>query len=122
MRLKKQGKIFTLKQASKFQKGMRQSQQDILKPTNRDEALYLDYTGIQCVCGGWRIRTKADSHNLECYDCDYIMPPSHISKCENCKTPLYKERLVWIINHKNKCKNCDELVDLPQVLVDDAKS
>jgi len=117
IRLKEQGKFFTLKQATKFQKGGRQSQLNILKPISRDTALFLDYYGIQCTCGGWRVRDKPDSRNLECYDCDKILPPSHISKCEHCQIPLYKERLVWMLKHQNICQNCDTKNDLPKELL-----
>jgi hypothetical protein len=121
MRLKEQGKFFTLKQATKFQKGMKQSQLHILKPTSRDQALFLDYVGVQCECGSYRVRQKLDSYKLECYDCDNILPPSHISKCEHCKIPLYKERLVRIVKTR-KCENCNEILDLPEELVNYAKS
>ena len=122
IRLKEQRKFFTLKQANKFQKGTRQSQLNILKPTSRDTALYLDYSGVQCTCGSWRVRDKMESHNLECYDCDKVFPPGHISKCEHCQIPLYKERLAWMIKHRNKCPNCDIKNDLPQELILYAKS
>jgi len=122
IKLKEQGKFFTLKQATKFQKGMKQSQLHTLKPTSRDTALFLDYIGIQCICGSYRVRQKLDSYKLECYDCDNVLPPSHhISKCEHCKVPLYKERLLHIVKTR-KCENCDEIVDLPQELVEYAKS
>ena len=114
--------FFTSKQAGKFQKGGRQSQLHILKPTNRDEALFLDYIGIQCECHSWRIRQKQNDNKLECYDCERIIPPAHISKCENCKAPLYKERLLYMVTHKNKCQSCKSVNDLPQVLVNYAKS
>jgi len=120
--LKEQGKFLTLKQATKFQKGMRQSQLFILKPTSRDQALFLDYTGVQCTCTSWRVRQRLDSYKLECYDCDSILPPSHISKCNNCQIPLYKERLLYMINNKNKCENCETRNDLPEELIQYAKS
>lgn len=117
LHLKEQHKFLTLKQATKFQKGGRQSQLNILKPISRDTALFLDYYGIQCTCGGWRVRDKPDSRNLECYDCDKILPQTHISKCEHCQIPLYKERLVWMLKHQNKCQNCDTKNDLPKELL-----
>jgi len=120
--LKEQGKFFTTKQATKFQRGMKQSQQFILKPSSRDMALYLDYTGVQCICGSYRVRQKRDTYNLECYDCDKTIPPSHISKCNNCSIPLYKERLLYMVNHKNKCRHCDTVNDLPQELIQYAMS
>lgn len=122
LHLKEQGKFITLKQATKFQKGMRQSQQFILKPSTRDMALFLDYTGIQCECGSYRVRQKQNSYDLECYDCDMTLPHGHVSKCEHCNTPLYKERLVYMINHNNECQICEAKNNLPQVLIDFAKS
>jgi len=122
IRLKEQGKFFTLKQASKFQRGGKQSQLNILKPISRDTALYLDCSGVQCTCGGWRVRDKPDSKDLECYDCGKILPQGHISKCEHCQIPLYKERLIWMVKHKNKCQNCDTANDLPEELVQYANS
>jgi len=122
LRLKEQGKFFTLKQASKFQKGNKQSQLNILKPNSRDTALYLDCSGVQCTCGSWRVRDKQDTNDLECYDCDKVLPQGHISKCEHCQIPLYKERLIWMVKHKNKCPNCEIKNDLPQELVQYAKS
>lgn len=120
--LKNQQKFLTLKQASKFQKGNRQSQLNILKPISRDTALFLDYSGVQCVCGGWRVRDKADSRDLECYDCDKVLPQGHISKCKHCQIPLYKERLLYMVKHKNCCPNCDIKNDLPDELVQYANS
>ncbi len=122
LRLKDQGKFFTLKQATKFQNGGRQSQLTILKPISRDTALYLDYSGVQCTCGSWRVRDRSESNNLECYDCDAILPKQHISKCENCQIPLYKERIQWMLKHKNKCQNCDTKVNLPAELIQSIKS
>lgn len=122
VRLKEQGKFFTLKQANKFQKGGKQSQLNILKPNSRDSALYLDYSGVQCTCGSWRVRDKGEYNKLECYDCDKVFPRGHISKCEHCQIPLYKERLNWMIRHKNKCPNCEIKNDLPQELIQYAKS
>jgi len=122
LHLKSQDKFLTLKQATKFQKGSRQSQLNILKPNSRDTALFLDYSGVQCTCGGWRVRDKQDSRDLECYDCDKVLPQGHISKCFNCQIPLFKERLQYMIKHKNKCENCDTKNDLPQELVEYAKS
>lgn len=121
LRLKEQGKFFTLKQAAKFQKGGKQSQLNILKPNSRDTALYLDYSGVQCTCGSWRVRDKLESNNLECYDCDKVLPQGHISKCKHCQIPLYKERLSWMIKHENKCKNCDTENDIPNELIQYAK-
>jgi len=122
MRLKDQGKFLTLKQATKFQKGGRQSQLNILKPVSQDTALFLDYSGIQCTCGGWRIRDKPDSKYLECYDCDNVLTRAHISKCEHCQIPLYTERLLYMVNNKNKCQNCDAVNDLPDELIQSLKS
>ena len=123
IRLKKQGKFFTTKQASKFQKGGKQSKQIILNPTDRDQAIFLDYIGIQCECGSYRIRSKDNSYKLECYDCDRTIPQEHghISKCNSCKIPLYKERLVHIVK-TGKCDNCNEVVDLPPSLIEITKS
>ncbi len=122
MHLKEQSKFLTLKQATKFQRGNRQSQLNILKPIGRDMALFLDYSGVQCTCGGWRVRDQLNSKNLECYDCNKVLPRGHISKCSHCQFPLYKERLVWMIKHKNKCKNCDVVNELPEELVQYANS
>ena len=121
IRLKEQGGFLTLKQANKFQKGMKQSQLHILKPTSRDESLFLDYVGVQCECGSYRVRQKLDSYKLECYDCNNIIQSSHISKCTCCRIPLYKERLLHIVK-TGKCENCDDTVDLPQGLIEYAKS
>lgn len=121
IRLKEQGKIFTLKQATKFQKSGKQSQLLILKPIDRDTAIYLDCSGIQCDCGSWHVKNKQDSRKLECYDCGEILPPGHISKCEYCHIPLYKERLIHIVK-TGKCENCNEDVNLPQTLIDYAQS
>ena len=122
IRLKEQGKFFTLKQATKFQRGGKQSQLDILKPISRDTALYLNCSGVQCTCGSWNVKDKNDSNDLECYDCGKVLPQGHISKCRHCQVPLYKERLEYMIKHNNKCQNCDAENDLPQELIQYAKS
>lgn len=119
--LQEQGIFLTQKQASKFQKGMKQSQQFILKPVNRDTAIYEGYAGVQCTCGSWRIRPTENRNGLECYDCDIITTETYIAKCTSCHTPLYKKRLLHIVK-MGKCKNCDEIVDLPQSLIDYAQS
>ncbi len=121
LRLKEQGKFLTVKQATKFQKGMRQSRQSILKPPTRDMALYSDYSGIQCMCGSWRVRTKNETFELECYDCDKTMPRGFIPLCSRCKNPLFRERLLHIVK-TGKCKNCNEIIDLPEELTEYAKS
>lgn len=120
--LKEQRKFLTLKQATKFQKGGKQSKLDILKPPTRDTAIFGGCSGIQCTCGGWNVKQKDNSNDLECYDCMKVLPKGHISKCEHCQIPLYKERLVWMVKHKNKCQNCDTKNDLPLELVEYAKS
>ena len=121
IRLKEQGKFFTTKQALKFQKGGKQSQQLILKPTSRDQAIFLDYNGVQCECGSFRIRQKDNSYKLECYDCDKIITSGHVSKCSSCKIPLYKERLLYIVK-TGKCENCNVDIDLPGEMIEYAKS
>lgn len=125
IRFKEQGKFLTLKQTTKFQNGTKQSHQFILKPPTRDMAIFLDYTGIQCTCGSFRVRMKGgngiDSFKLICYDCNKILPKCHISKCSVCKIPLYKERLLHIVK-TNKCENCDSVIDLPTELIEYAKS
>jgi len=122
IRLKEQGKFFTLKQATKFQRGGKQSQLNILKPISRDTALYLNCSGVQCTCGSWNVKDNNNSNDLECYDCGKVLPQGHISKCRHCQVPLYKERLEYMVKHKNKCENCDAENDLPQELVQYAKS
>lgn len=119
--LKEQGTHLTSKQATKFQKGMKQSQQFILKPIDRDTAIYEGYTGIQCTCNSWRTRPTENRNGIECYDCDVITTGVYIAKCTSCYTPLYKKRLLHIVK-TGKCKNCDEPVDLPPSLVEYAKS
>jgi len=54
---------------------------------------------------------------LECYDCDNVIPPSHVSKCGNCQIPLYTERLTWMVKHGNKCPECKAVNDLPAELI-----
>ncbi len=113
--LQDQNKFLTLKQATKFRNGGKQSQQLILKPISRDTAIYLDYTGIQCSCSSWRVR------DFTCMDCDKKLPVQHISKCSHCQIPLYKERLLHIVK-TNKCEDCNGTVDLPDELIEYAKS
>ena len=118
--MESQCKFLTQKQASKFQNGGKQSQLYLLKPTSRDFALYEGYTGVQCTCDSWRVRPKADhTTDWECYDCSKIMPRQHVCKCQHCQIPLYQDRILHIIK-TGKCDNCDEIVDLPQVLKDQA--
>ena len=119
--MKEEGKFLTIKQATKFQNGGKQSKLEILKPISRDTALFANYTGVQCTCGSWRVRQKPDSQKLECYDCEKEMPKQHISKCNVCQIPLYKERLQYIVKNK-KCQNCESHVDLPKELISYAKS
>jgi len=123
MHMKEQGKFLTQKQATKFKSGGKQSQLYLLKPTNRDFALYEGYTGIRCSeCMSFRVRPKTDHTNdWECYDCDNIMPRQHICKCTNCQIPLYQNRLQHVVK-TGKCNNCNEKVELPQVLIDQANS
>lgn len=113
--LQEQNKFLTLKQATKFQKGGKQSQLLIFKPISRDTAIFLDYTGIQCTCGSWMVR------DFTCYTCDKRIIAQHVSKCNNCHIPLYKERLLHIVK-TGKCKDCDGVVDLPEELIEYARS
>ena len=116
--MEEQRKFLTQKQATKFQTGGKQSQLFLLKPTSRDFAIYEGYTGIQCTCSSWRVRPKLDhTTNWECYDCDKIIPKQHIPKCSCCQIPLYTDRIQHIIK-TGKCDNCNEDIELPQVLID----
>lgn len=116
--MEEQRKFLTQKQATKFQTGGKQSQLFLLKPTSRDFAIYEGYTGVQCTCGGWRVRPKLDhTTDWECYDCDKIIPKQHIPKCSCCQIPLYTDRIQHIIK-TGKCDNCNEKIELPQVLID----
>jgi len=123
MHMKEQGKFLTQKQATKFQNGGRQSQLYLLKPTDRDFAQYEGYTGTRCDnCMGFRVKLKQDHTNQwECFDCDNVIPPQHIPKCSYCQIPLYKERLQHVVK-TGECKNCNQPIDLPQTLIDQAKS
>lgn len=120
LNMEEQGKFLTLKQASKFQNGAKQSQLALLKPLSRDTAMDGGYWGIQCVCGSWRIREKQDGGKLECFDCDKEFPKTFVSKCKHCQIPLFKERLVYIIKN-GKCKNCKTSQELPEELIAMAK-
>lgn len=111
-----QGKFLTVKQASKYQRGNKQSHLNLLKPLSRDTALDADYWGIQCVCGSWRIREKVDSGKLECYDCELEFDKTYVSKCKHCQIPLFKERLQYIVKN-GKCENCNSQQVLPPELL-----
>ena len=116
--MEEQRKFLTQKQATKFQTGGKQSQLFLLKPTSRDFAIYEGYTGVQCTCSSWRVRPKLDhTTDWECYDCDKIIPKQHIPKCSCCQIPLYTDRIQHIIK-TGKCDNCNEDIELPQVLID----
>jgi len=122
IRLKEQGKFLTSKQATKFQKGGKQSQLNILIPKTRDPSVFLGCSGVQCSCGGWNVKEMDNPNDIECYDCGKVIPNAHTSKCEYCQIPLYKERLVWMVKHNNKCQNCETKNDLPEELIVYAKS
>lgn len=118
--LKEQGKFLTSKQATKFQKGGKQSQQFILQPISRETALYDGSSGIRCTgCGSWKVYHIPTG--LECYNCDKKLPKQFISKCNFCQIPLYKERLLHIVK-TSCCENCNNKIDLPQELIDYANS
>lgn len=120
--LKNQGKsMLTSKQGRKFQLGDRASQLPLLKPLTRDEAVFLDYFGVQCKCNSWRVRLKLGSKNVECYDCNLIFAAKTVSKCRYCQIPLYKENLLHIVK-TDKCENCNTEIILPQELTDYANS
>ena len=114
-------KYLTAKQATKFQKGDKQSKLPLFKPDTRDTAIYMGYYGVQCECKSWRVRQKADSNDLECFDCDAIFTAKTISKCRYCQIPLYKERLLHIVK-TGKCEDCNTDIDLPQELIEYATS
>lgn len=125
IRLKEQGTLskrtgkpvpfLTLKQATKFKNGDKVSKQILLRPISRDTAIYLEYTGNQCECGEYRIR------GTECFDCDKKHPPYHLSKCSECYINLYKERILHIAK-TGKCENCNCEIDLPDELIESAKT
>jgi len=116
--MEEQNKFLTQKQATKFQTGGKQSQLYLLKPTSRDFAIYEGYTGVQCTCESWRVRPKLDhTTDWECFDCEKIIPKQHIAKCSCCQIPLYTDRIQHIIK-TGKCDNCNEEIELPQVLID----
>jgi len=118
MHMKEQNKFLTQKQATKFQTGGPQSQLYLLKPTNRDFALYERYTGTRCSeCMSFNVRPSDHTTSWVCFDCNNMMPPQHIPKCSDCHIPLYKERIQHIIK-THKCPNCKVKVDLPQIILD----
>lgn len=121
--MKDEGKFLTLKQATKFQRGGKQSQLPLLKPTSRDTAIFSGYWGIQCVCESWRVRLKENNHSmLECFDCEKTFSKEFISKCTHCQIPLYKERLQYMVKHNNKCESCQCENDLPQEIIESIKN
>ena len=115
-------KFLTTKQATRYQKGDKTSTLPLLKPYTRDEAVYLDYFGVECVtCKSWRVRQKNDSNKVECYDCGADFMAKSASKCRYCQIPLYKEDLSHIVK-TGKCENCNTENDLPLELITYAKS
>ncbi len=123
MHMKEQCKFLTAKQSNKFQNGGKQSRLYLLHPTERDFAIFEKYTGTRCTkCQSFRVRPTADHTNKwECYDCGEILQRQHIPKCPTCQVPLFKERLIQIVK-TGICKNCEEPVELPQTLIDQANS
>lgn len=104
------------KQAKKFTKGESISKQILLQPKNREQALYLEYTTDKaCSCDSWRIRNRI------CFDCGKKHTETHVSKCNYCQIPLFRERLLYIVK-TGKCENCTETVDLPQDMIKYANS
>lgn len=114
--------ILTTKQLSRFQNGDKISHLELFKPTSRDTAIFLDYLGIQCVCGSWRVRHKLTGEDVECYDCGLSFHKKTVGKCKHCQTPLYKEQLLHMVNNDGKCKVCNVANDLPEELIVFAKS
>jgi len=107
--------FLTPKQATKYTNGESISKQFLLKPPTRDFAVYLKYTGQECTCGSFLIRNRV------CFDCKKKHQQSHVSKCEHCNIPLWKERLLYIAEN-GKCEECKEIVDLPEEMIQYAKS
>jgi hypothetical protein len=136
--LKNQGKsILTAKQGKKFQTGDKASQLPLLFPTTRDTAVFLDYFGVQCTCDSWRVRSKPDTRNVECYDCGKEFAAKTVSKCRYCQLPLYKADLKHIVDtwqtveEENSvgdsmsgghCPNCNTINRLPEELITYANS
>lgn len=121
--MEEQGKFLTVKQATRFRKGERQSQLPLLKPLSRNQAIFADCSGMQCTCGSWRVREKTNnSRVVECFDCDKVFPATSVPKCKYCQIPLYSERLKWMVKHGNRCQSCKTENDLPQEIVDLVKA
>ena len=109
-------KFLTRKQATKFLTGGKQSKLPLLKPTERDFAIYLGYYGVQCKCKSWRVRMRTNSHQVECYDCELSFPAKSVVRCEFCDVLLYEDRILHVIK-TGKCENCDGVLDLPPSLL-----
>lgn len=113
--------LLTTKQLSRFQHGDRISQLPLFKPTSRDPAVNLEYLGIACKCGSFRVRTKPDSHKAECFDCPNTFVYKTVTKCRYCQIPLYKEDLLYIVE-TGRCSNCNTENHLPNELIEFANT
>jgi len=114
--------ILTTKQLSRYQNGDPISTLYLFEPQSRDPAVFLEYLGIQCIaCDRWRVRKQRDSSGVECYDCGERFIATTAAKCRYCQTPLYKEQLQHIVK-TGKCENCNTENNLPEELIEYAKS
>jgi len=114
-------KFLTQKQASKFHRGLERPQLPIYQPKNRDEAIYMDWYGLQCAkCESWRSREKADdTGTIICYDCDnewHGHTVTHCAGANSCGWLFYEEDLKKI-KRTGKCPNCKKSLRLPKSLL-----
>lgn len=96
------------KQLNEFKKGHTRQVPDILEPKTRDEALVMNFQGMQCPkCKSWRTDLAPDGieFKCKCYACDARFERGIISKCPQCHLPFFDEII------KNMKQNSIEITD-----------
>ena len=112
--LSEQDSMLSKKQASKFLNRSKITL-PILKPHNRDMAVFLGYLGQQCICGTWN--TVYESGKGKCLECNKVFTINTISKCRWCQGVFYTEDIPKL-KRTGRCvhESCLKEITLPKVM------
>ena len=115
----------TKKQLKKFENGEEPNILEIFQPKSRDMAVFMDWYGMPCKCGSWRVESLYnDKHEIKCYDCGNVFEGKTATHCKHCQVPLYNEDIKIILEHSafkkgnrqrtGNCPSCGTELRVPE--------
>ncbi|MDI1496212.1 MAG: hypothetical protein K8823_1520 [Cenarchaeum symbiont of Oopsacas minuta] len=120
------GNVMTKETARHYLDGFGDEIPPLMHPSNRDEAIFCGYWGVQCKrCKSWRVLENPEpvlnGRQVRCLECERAKMPSlfaapTLTRCPECGFILYSKELRYVIKHK-KCGACGIGLHLPPELI-----